>query len=79
VLLSQKAEADRQLPANQPERGLLYDGLEVAHDGLCYGALRVKRLRLGRELYTHGPDVAPHRPQVYGLHGRARPLRNLEC
>jgi hypothetical protein len=59
ALISQNAQADRQLPANQPEMGMIYDGLEVARDGPCKGALRLKGGTTGHEHCTHGPEVAP--------------------
>jgi hypothetical protein len=59
ALISQNAQADRQLPANQPEMGMMYDGLEVARDGPCKGALRLKGGTTGHEHCTHGPEVAP--------------------
>jgi len=43
------------LPPNEPERGLIYDGLEVATDGPCKGLYRV----VNTDLCTHGPDPAP--------------------
>lgn len=45
----------RVLPANQPERGLIYDGLEVATQGICKGLFRIK----DTNICTHGPDPAP--------------------
>jgi hypothetical protein len=59
ALVSQNVQADRQLPANQPSLGMLYDGLEVAGSGPCKGALRVKGGPAAREHCTHGPEVAP--------------------
>jgi hypothetical protein len=45
-------------PPNRPERGLVYDGLEVPHDGSCKGAFRVKS-NINHPVCSHGPDVAP--------------------
>jgi hypothetical protein len=45
---------DKRLPKNQPERGMIYDGLERA-PSLCGTGFR-----LGKSKYcTHGPDPAP--------------------
>lgn len=46
------------LPVNVPGRGLIYDGLEKATQGLCRGLYRVKTV-VGLESCTHGPDAAP--------------------
>jgi len=46
------------LPVNIPNRGLIYDGLERATQGLCAGLFRVKSV-VGLESCTHGPDAAP--------------------
>lgn len=43
------------LPPNEPARGLIYDGLEVATTGPCAGQYRIKRT----DLCTHGPDPFP--------------------
>jgi hypothetical protein len=43
------------LPPNQPERGLIYDGLEPAAEGPCSGGYRVRQTNR----CTHGPDPAP--------------------
>src|SRR6266540_2790648 len=56
--------AVRVLPPNQPELGLIYNGLEqaVAGDGPCKGLFRIPVIAPGgkkvRELCTHGPDPA---------------------
>jgi hypothetical protein len=44
-----------RIPANRPAAGLVYDGLELAADGVCRSAFRVK----GGGACTHGPDAAP--------------------
>jgi MG2 domain len=59
AFLASGAEAQRDLPPNRPERGLVYDGLEVPHDGSCKGAFHVKSGVKGRPNCSHGPDVAP--------------------
>jgi hypothetical protein len=58
ALTSQSVHADRQLPANQPDMGMLYDGLDVATSGPCKGALHVKAVSAAQHC-THGPEVAP--------------------
>jgi MG2 domain len=58
AFLASSAEAQRNLPPNRPERGLVYDGLEVPHDGSCKGAFRVKS-NVNHPVCSHGPDVAP--------------------
>ncbi len=57
------AHAQRPLPPNEPARGLIYDGLEVAIDGNCRGGFKIK-LPNGREQCTHGPDPAPAHTNV---------------
>ena len=52
------------LPPNQPEFGLVYNGLEVgASDGPCRALFKIPLTNPGgqhiRELCTHGPDPAP--------------------
>jgi hypothetical protein len=47
-------------PANQPKRGLIYDGLESPSDGSCKGGYKVKTnvSVKGRAQCSHGPDAA---------------------
>src|SRR5438270_13329857 len=59
VFLATDASAQRDLPPNRPERGLVYNGLEVPHDGSCKGAYHVKSNVPGRQDCSHGPDAAP--------------------
>jgi len=59
AFFTQPTEAQRDVPPNQPERGLVYDGLEVARDGSCKGAYHVKAVTQGRPVCTHGPDAVP--------------------
>jgi hypothetical protein len=59
AFVARGAEAQRDLPPNRPERGLVYDGLEVPRDGSCKGAFHVKSGVKGRQDCSHGPDVAP--------------------
>ena len=46
---------EQTIPPNQPERGLIYDGLERDADGPCRGLYRIR----GTTMCTHGPDPAP--------------------
>jgi hypothetical protein len=59
AFLATGADAQRDLPPNRPEKGLIYDGLEVPHDGSCKGAYHVKSAVKGRPVCSHGPDAAP--------------------
>ena len=59
IFLATEASAQRDLPPNRPEKGLVYDGLEVPHDGSCKGAYHVKSAINGRHDCSHGPDAAP--------------------
>lgn len=43
------------IPPNDPARGLIWDGLELAVTGPCVGLYEV----IGTDLCTHGPDPAP--------------------
>jgi hypothetical protein len=52
---SARVASQRGLPPNQPELGLIYDGLEVATSGQCAGMYQVR----GTDLCTHGPDPIP--------------------
>lgn len=61
AIFSSSAVAQGPLPSNDYDRGLVYDGLEVAASGPCLGGFRMtlgSNLRT-RELCTHGPDPAP--------------------
>ncbi len=58
VLLT-PAEADKGMPPNNRARGLVYDGLEIAKDGTCKGAFKLKGVGNTRTNCTHGPDPAP--------------------
>jgi hypothetical protein len=60
TISSAQVPAQRGLPPNQPQRGLIYDGLEVATNGACVGMFRVK----GTNLCTHGPDPIPQGVQA---------------
>ena len=65
LLTTQNAQADRQLPVNEPDRGLMYDGLQVALSGACKGALQVRTTTANGVTHcTHGPDVAPAKSNV---------------
>jgi len=44
------------LPPDEPERGLIYEGLEVAGEGPCKGLYQTVKTHF----CTHGPDPAPH-------------------
>ncbi len=44
-----------KLPANEPGRGLVYDGLEIARSGPCVGEYKLRE----QPNCTHGPDPAP--------------------
>src|SRR5437867_50590 len=55
------------LPPNQPDKGLIYDGLKVESSGLCAGFFSVGNTGL----CTHGPDpisigglAAPNGPSL---------------
>jgi hypothetical protein len=48
--------AGYSLPVNQPERGLIYDGLAVTFDGTCPQLYKLS----STSLCTHGPDPAPN-------------------
>ncbi len=45
----------RLTPVNQPEIGLIYDGLEPAYDGPCKGMFKI----IGTDLCTPGPSAGP--------------------
>ncbi|MBM6405163.1 RICIN domain-containing protein [Phycicoccus sp. CSK15P-2] len=50
-----KAPEPIEKPANQPEKGLVYDGLDTPTDGPCVGQFEAK---VGdTTICTHGPDV----------------------
>jgi hypothetical protein len=57
--------APAALPPDDPERGLIYRGLEKATDGPCAGLYRVKNVK-GTVMCTHGPDPAPPGLSVHG-------------
>ena len=59
AFLATDASAQRDLPPNRPAKGLIYDGLEVPHDGSCKGAYHVKAVTKGRPVCSHGPDAVP--------------------
>jgi hypothetical protein len=46
---------DDAVPKNQPERGIVYDGLQRVPSSVCKAGLRVGRTKF----CTHGPDPAP--------------------
>lgn len=54
---------------NQPDRGMIYDGLDQVPTKTCETGLRVR----GTNLCTHGPDLAP--PGV-DIHKSATPVRD---
>ena len=41
-----------RMPRNQPEKGMIYDGLEIATSGPCVGMFQI----IGSNQCTHGPD-----------------------
>jgi hypothetical protein len=43
------------MPANQPDKGLVYDGLDLAASGPCVGMYAIA----GTDSCTHGPDPLP--------------------
>ncbi len=51
------ASALTAIPADDPARGLLFGGLEIAKSGPCLGAYQVKGIDF--EMCTHGPDAPP--------------------
>src|SRR5262245_30943306 len=50
----------RRLPANEPERGLVYDGLEPTIVGSCRNAFKLR----DSNRCAHGPDPAPSRLNI---------------
>jgi len=52
-----KAAALKGVPANEPAKGLVYDGLKAAQNGPCVGAYQVTGIDF--TMCTHGPDAAP--------------------
>lgn len=52
---ARQVQSAAALPANQPERGPIYDGLEWTTEGPCAGAFQIT----GTPYCTHGPDPAP--------------------
>jgi hypothetical protein len=61
LALSQTStQAQGPLPANQPARGLIYDGLAVPRASAARGLYRIKLSpAIHKTLYTHGPDFSP--------------------
>ncbi|MEU6970729.1 RICIN domain-containing protein [Kitasatospora aureofaciens] len=50
-----KATPLKEIPKEQPERGLVYSGLSLPSDDRCAGQLQVS----GGSLCSHGPDAPP--------------------
>jgi hypothetical protein len=55
VVVSEGVASAHQMPRNDPQRGLIYDGLERVTSGPCARLFRLKR----SGGCTHGPDPAP--------------------
>lgn len=66
-----------ELPENDPERGLIYDGLEVATAGPCRGLLTPKNPAPdSRDLCTHGPDPTPAFPPALNAAAPLLPIQD---
>jgi hypothetical protein len=49
------APTPRRVPPNQPQRGMIYDGLEYGNESVCKGGFKLR----DSNHCTHGPDPAP--------------------
>ncbi|MFJ3794461.1 RICIN domain-containing protein [Kitasatospora sp. NPDC090091] len=56
-----KATPLKEIPKEQPERGLVYAGLSLPSDDRCAGQLQVS----GGELCSHGPDAPPQGVDIH--------------
>ena len=59
VDVSDPAETPGTIPADEPERGLVYDGIVPASVEVCDSLLQVEQPEGAPPICTHGPDAAP--------------------
>lgn len=59
VPAAERSRSHRLVPAEQPARGLVYDGLRRDPSGPCGDLFQVARPGRGPAICTHGPDPAP--------------------
>jgi hypothetical protein len=59
VDLSDPAETPGTIPADEPERGLVYEGIVPASVEVCDSLLQIEQPEGAPPICTHGPDAAP--------------------